>query len=288
VHEHVPLVQPPVQRRGPGVVAPGVVALQLAGDALADVAEQLLADRAQRLHPLGVVDARDLVADGDPARAVGEEHPLAGDVGVVVRARVPDPAVEEDGVAGVRADFDGSGRVGPLDVAARRAVDPVGQVAARHDLEVAAAGLRDIGEPERQLDRQPFAGLALQLAVLAAAILMPLEPERRLDRNVRVHVEVGVVDVHIPAEHRPHERERGRVVDQADGLGAVRRGAEQVHGPARFDRPGRFLLVVHAVQGGGVVLDLGRRQRAADDEVAVLLELGPLVGRHGSGRALVI
>jgi hypothetical protein len=34
--------------------------------------------------------------------------------------------------------------------------------------------------------------------------------------------EVGVADVDVPAEQRPYEPERGRVISQPDDLGAVR------------------------------------------------------------------
>src|ERR1022692_2717509 len=46
---------------------------------------------------------------------------------------MPDPAVEEHRVTGPCGHLDGAAGVRPLDVAPRRPVDPVHQVAARHD-----------------------------------------------------------------------------------------------------------------------------------------------------------
>jgi hypothetical protein len=48
-------------------------------------------------------------------------------------------------------------------------------------------------------------------------------------------IKVGVVDVNVPAEDRPHMTERGRVVGQAGDLRAVGDRAEQVHRPVRAE-----------------------------------------------------
>jgi hypothetical protein len=103
-----------------------------------------------------------------------------------------------------------------------------------------------------------------------------------------VHVEVGVVDVHVPAEHGPHQREHDWVVDEADRFPAVGNRAEHVHGTAGLNAARGLLLCVDPVQGGGVILHLGLGQGTADDEIAILLELGALLLGHGTGRGLVI
>src|SRR6202044_1929222 len=106
-------------------------------------------------------------------------------------------------------DLDGSFGLRPLDVAPRRAVDPVLLVAAGNDLEVAATALGDVGEPVGQLHRQPGPGVALDLAVLPATVLVPLEPERLGHPDGRVDVEVGVGDMDVPSEDRQTLGEAG-------------------------------------------------------------------------------
>src|SRR5215471_9097111 len=49
---------------------------------------------------------------------------------------------------------------------------------------------------------RPWGGL--DFPVLPAAALMPVEPERHGHLDGRVDVEMAVVDVDVPAEHRPH------------------------------------------------------------------------------------
>jgi hypothetical protein len=66
----------------------------------------------------------------------------------------------------------------------------------------------------------------LNPAVLLAAALVPVKPERHVHPDPRMHIEVRVVDVDVPAEGRLHIGERGRMVRQAGDPRAVRDRAE--------------------------------------------------------------
>jgi hypothetical protein len=92
-----------------------------------------------------------------------------------------------------------------------------------------------------------------------------------------VHVEVRVVDVHVPAEQRPDEPEHGGVVEQTGQVRAVRDRAELVQrDAARSFRGPR----VRGVDCGPVPVDLVGGQCAGDDQEAVPVERGALVVGH--------
>jgi hypothetical protein len=95
-----------------------------------------------------------------------------------------------------------------------------------------------------------------------------------------VDVDVGVVDVQVPAEHRPDEPERPRVIEQEAQLRAVRHRREPVHRAVAVDFAAPTFPFVHpehrVARERGLVLG----ERARDDQVAVGLELGALGGGH--------
>ncbi|KPC73201.1 hypothetical protein ADL26_13735, partial [Thermoactinomyces vulgaris] len=134
----------------------------------------------------------------------------------------------EHDVAGVAGDLDGAFGVGPLHVAARRAVDLVPLVGAGDDLGVAAALFGQVGEEVGELDGQARARVGLGLAILAAAVLVPFEPEGALALDRRVLVHVRVVDVEVPAQDRPHVVEGLGVVEEEREFRAGSDGVEAV------------------------------------------------------------
>jgi hypothetical protein len=101
-------------------------------------AEQLPLHRIQLVRQVRGPDAVVLIPHGDPPVRISKEHGFAGKRRIIVRTSVPQPPVEQHHIAGGRRHLERSLRVRPLDVTPRRPVDPVGPVAARHDLEVAA------------------------------------------------------------------------------------------------------------------------------------------------------
>ena len=101
----------------------------------------------------------------------------------------------------------------PAHRAVRRTRERVADVAARDEPERAVRLARHVGEEPRCLDREERTA-RLDVDVLAAAVLVPA-PARLLDAR-RMHVEVAVVHVDVPAEQRLHERQHGRVVDERD------------------------------------------------------------------------
>src|ERR1700735_3976017 len=115
--ERALLLEEAVERRGLRVVTPAVIAGDLAGPG-AHPAEQLPLHGPEALEDRVGVQRLKLVPDGDPAQRVAEEHRLAGDLRVVVGARVPDPAVEEHHVTRCYLDLDGALGRWPLDVTA--------------------------------------------------------------------------------------------------------------------------------------------------------------------------
>jgi serine phosphatase RsbU (regulator of sigma subunit) len=280
--EQVPLAQPAVQRRGRRVVAPRMVAV-----GVLEAAEQLPLDRAELVGPVARPDAVVFVPDGDPPERVAEEHGLPRVRRVVVGPGVPEPPVEQHDVARIGGHLDRAVRVGPLHVAPRRPRYPVRQVAAGNDLEVSASRFGYVRQPVGKLDREPRPRVGLDLAVLPTAILMPLEPERALGGQLRMDVQMRVVDVHVPAQQRPHIGKRGRMVDQAGRLLAVRHGTELVHRAALLDPAVGHRIRVHLVQRVRIVADLVRCQRAADDQEPVAVELLAFRGRH-RGHLLVL
>src|SRR6185437_4989433 len=127
---------------------------------------------------------------------------------------------------------------------------------------------------------KPRARLGLQFAVLPAAVLVPLEAVRLLDPDRWMHVQVRVVDVHVPAEHRPDQGKRVRVVDQAERFRAAGHGAELVHRTLGGEPTGFPLRGVYAVDGLLVVRDLGLAERSPNDQVTLFLELLSLFLAH--------
>jgi DNA-binding CsgD family transcriptional regulator len=144
------------------------------------------------------------------------------------------PAVEEHRVTtGPGGHLDGARGIRPLDVAPRRAVDPVHHVAARNDLKLPLPG-----SETSESQYASFTDSRDRGVVSISRFCLPPSwcqsnrngiayPERRMD------IEVRVVDVNVPAESRPHIGKRGRVVGQAGDFRAVRNRAEQVHRAVR-------------------------------------------------------
>jgi len=246
-----------------------------------DPAEQLPLHRVQPVAEAPRPDALVLVPHRDPPVRVAEEHRLARVIRVVVRPRVPQPPVEHHHVAWRGGHLDRAVRFRPRHVPARRPGDPVGPVAARHHLEVPPPGLRHVREPVRQLHRQPGPRVGLELPVLPPAVLVPLEPERPGRSQRRVHVKVGVVHVDVPAEHRPHVREGGGMIDKPGRLRAVRHRAQPVQRSADVDLAARLGPQVHLVKRVTVAVNLVRRQRPPDDGVPVPVELRQLLSDGG-------
>jgi hypothetical protein len=85
-------------------------------------------------------------------------------------------------------------------------------------------------------------------------------------------VQVRVVDVDVPAQQRPHIGKRGRMIDKAHDLRAVGDGTEPVQRVAGCHESLGFGRQVSPVEGLQVIQHLIMRQRASDDQIAVLLE----------------
>jgi hypothetical protein len=101
---------------------------------------------------------------------------------------------------------------------------------------------------------------------------VPFEAERPLALDRRVLVHVGVVDVEVPSEDRPHIVEGPGVVEKEREFRAGGDGVEAVHGTFRAQSPGLFLDLVHAVQCVVATLKLFGVERATDHQVAVTIE----------------
>jgi|tagenome__1003787_1003787.scaffolds.fasta_scaffold20659997_2 hypothetical protein len=154
-------------------------------------------------------------------------------------------------------------------------------MAARDHLEVPAPGLRDVREEPCHLDGEPGSGIALDLEVLAPAVLVPAPARPRVGARGRVHVEVAVVHVHVPAQRRADQVEHARMVDEVGEGRLAADESEQVHGAVvRGGRPAPGPVGERAQPAY-----VGRRQRAGDDHEAVAFEITEVggVGPHAAG-----
>jgi hypothetical protein len=197
---------------------------------------------------------------------------------------VPQPPVEDEGVAGGGEDRFGAGRRVEAQL---RMIGPrqgVALVASRDDQDVAAAGHRDVGEPEGDLERQPGAGIAVELEVLAPSVLMPAPGRGTAWLGARRgDVEVAVVEVDVPAQLAPDQREHRRVVEQIEEEVVAPELAEQMHRLARAGAARRDLLFVDAVEGGRQARHGKRPEGAGYGDEAVRAQTGGGLGVSVSG-----
>ena len=210
------------------------------------------------------------VSGADPPVGVAEEERAARPPRTVLAACVPQAAVEDHRGARGRQDLD---RAGGWREPLRWVVgsrQPVSAVAPRDHLEVPATGSRDVGEKPRDLDREPRAGVALDLEILAAAVLVPPPRWRAVGGSRRMDVEVAVVDVHVPAQRGADQVEHARLVDQGREPRLALDESERVDGAVAR----RAFAPADSLGQRPQAADLGRRQRIGEDDVAVALEAG--------------
>jgi hypothetical protein len=194
---------------------------------------------------------------------------------------VPETPVEKEGRASGDAKRDGACRIG---YAVLRDVDLVLEVSARHKERVASVRLAHVGEVVADLEREAGARVRLNLVVDAHAVLMPgYGPVLSGGVFARGDVEMGVVEVDVPAEDAPYLGEDRREIEEVDhGIAFL----HDVRFREEFAGHGWGALSgIDPVRDGEETLEKIRRDGVFHDKVAVGLERRTLFGGETVGEA---